>query len=73
MNLTPEEHQELLVKLFGGGSAAEERAAGLVTLDFEKRSNLFSKVQPDLEQLLGHKGLPLEDFLAKHADAFKQA
>jgi len=73
VNLTPEEHQEMLVKFFGGGSAAEERATGLVTLDSEKRGNLFSTVHPDLEQLLGHKGVPLEDFLAQHADVFKQA
>lgn len=73
VNLTPEEHKKMLVEVFGGGSDAEERADGLVTLDLEKRSNLFSQMHPDLEELLGHKGLPLQEFIAQHADAFKQA
>jgi hypothetical protein len=70
--MTPEEHTEMLVKMFGGTDGAKERAAALVSLDFEKRSGLFSKVHPDLEQLLGHKGLSLEDFLAQHASDFIQ-
>lgn len=72
VNITPEEHTEMLVKIFGGTDEAKERASGLVTLDLEKRSGLFSKVYPDLEQLIGHKGLSLNDFLAQHPSAFIQ-
>lgn len=72
VNLTPEEHAEIVTKAFGGTIAAKERAAGIVSLDWEKRSNLFKDVHPDLEMLLGRKGVSLDDFLAEHAAAFKQ-
>lgn len=72
VNLTPEEFIKTVVKMMGGGSAAEELAARLATLDFEKRESLYSKLYPDLEQLLGRKGISLEDYLAQHAAAFKQ-
>lgn len=73
VNLTPEEHSDLIRKRYLAGSplAKEEHASGLITLDWEKRSSLFSKVHPDLEDLLGHKGVSLDEFLEDHADAFK--
>jgi uncharacterized protein YbjT (DUF2867 family) len=72
VNLTPEQHSELILKIFEGHPKREEWATGLVSLDAEKRSNLYAKVQPDLEHLIGRKGVPLETFLAENADAFKQ-
>lgn len=68
VNLTPEEHKELAMK-----DMPEEFAKRLVTLDYEKRLGLFSIVYPDLEQLLGCKGISLEDFIRQHVGAFKQA
>lgn len=72
VNLTPKEHTDFILKSFSGRSSPEVFANALVTLDLEKRMSLFSKVHPDLEQLIGRKGVSLEDFLAEHADAFKQ-
>jgi NAD(P)H dehydrogenase (quinone) len=72
VNLTPEEHSDLILNIFEGHPKREEWATGLVGLDAEKRNSLYAKVHPDLEQLIGRKGVPLETFLAENADAFKQ-
>lgn len=72
VNLTPEEHNEMMVKLLGGTEFAKEQAKLMVTLDLWKRMSFFSEVHPDLEQLIGHKGISLQDFIAEHAEAFRQ-
>jgi NAD(P)H dehydrogenase (quinone) len=76
VNMTPEEHRNLILQnLSGDRSSAkkpEDFATGLVALDWQKRMSLFSKVHPDLEELIGRKGVSLEAFLAENADAFKQ-
>lgn len=72
VNLSPEEHAALLKKIYPGPAAgAEEFAHGIVTLDEGKRKSLFSEVYPDLERLLGRKGVSLDDFLQEHASAFQ--
>lgn len=75
VNMTPEEHTDVILRSLAGRSSAkepEEFARGIVTLDWEKRMSLFSEVHPDLELLIGRKGVSLDAFLAEHADAFKQ-
>ena len=71
VNLSPEEHTELLKKHYAGPKDPDEFADGLVRLDRQKRNSQFSVVCPDLEQVLGRKGISLDEFVAEHADAFK--
>lgn len=72
VNMSPEEHYDFLKKIYQGPeSGADEFAYALVNLDEGKRRGLFSKVHPDLEQLIGRKGITLDDFLAENAGAFK--
>ncbi|KAG0626437.1 hypothetical protein M758_2G126000 [Ceratodon purpureus] len=72
VNLSPEEYYDLLKQIYPGPvSGADEFAHAIVTLDEEKRRSLFSEVHPDLERLIGRKGVSLDDFLAEHAGAFK--
>jgi NAD(P)H dehydrogenase (quinone) len=71
VNLTPEEHRKLIKSFHPGNEAeADETADVLVELDTLKRNGTFSHVGPDLEHVLGRKGITLDEFLAQHKDAF---
>ncbi|KAG0586871.1 hypothetical protein KC19_2G123600 [Ceratodon purpureus] len=72
VTLTHKEHKDLIIKSFSDRPNPEVFANALATLDMEKRLSFFGRVYPDLEQLIGRKGVSLQDFLAENADAFKQ-
>lgn len=71
VNLTPEEYKQM-IKSFHPGSEAEanETADVMVELDVFKRNSTFSHVGPDLEHVLGRKGITVDEFLAKNKAAF---
>jgi len=71
VNLTPEEHKKMIKSFHPGNEAeADELADVLVELDTFKRNSTFNHVGPDLEHVLGRKGITLDEFLAQHKDAF---
>lgn len=52
------------------GAGAEQVADILVTLDILRKNSTFSHIGPDLERVLGRKGITLDEFLAQHKQAF---
>lgn len=71
VNLMPEEHKKMIKSFHPGNEAEANEAADLqVELDSFKRNGTFSHVGPDLEHVLGRKGITLDEFLAQHKDAF---
>lgn len=71
VNLTPEEHYELVMKACAGAGNATALADQVVRSDKEKRDGVYSVVTPDLEVVLGRKGVTLDEFLEEHAEDFK--
>lgn len=72
VKITPEEHYELVKKYYTGPDPVEAIAHHAVRADKEKRDGEYSVVTSDLEMVLGRKGITLDDYLAEHADAFKE-
>lgn len=78
VNLTSEEHLEMIKSSRSGMGLSASRLlvdnvpAELVRLDKDRRESKYSVVTPDLEIVLGRKGVSLDEFLAQHADVFKE-
>jgi len=71
VNLTPEDHKKTIKSFYPGTESEVDAAADLlVELNALKRNSTFSHVSPDLENVLGRKGITLDEFLAQHKDAF---
>ncbi|KAG0578492.1 hypothetical protein KC19_4G027000 [Ceratodon purpureus] len=69
VNSTPEEYVGFLKSQFG--DALEDAFVnGILRLDEAKRENRFAEVGPDLERILGRKGVSVDAFLAERAAAF---
>jgi len=71
VSLTPEEHKKMIMSYHPGNAAEAEGAADLlVELDAYKRNSTFSQVRPDLEHVLGRKGITVDEFLAENKQVF---